>query len=243
MRHLVALLLLSSLVAACDSNEGDPAPPGEPGPVVSGAPLIPLTVGNFWVYRTVEHRYGPDGTTIVDVDTLARRDTLMIADTFVINGETWYQTRGTGLFRISFPKLLVNREDGLYGRGFGSGDNAFKVAAYPAAIGTRFGRSGYNDATGPQFDSDVTLKRVDLPVPVGPQLFEGHLYTVNVRRFTIGAREYPVDSRADPDREVIVPGVGYAQYESGYYTLAEGVFRRGSRTRYTLESFAQVVVD
>ena len=243
-RALVAATF-AVLLAACDSSEPaatlPPPASADPTPVA-----LPLAVGNEWTYRTVETRLENGGATVRSVDTLAT-SMLRVTEALDIGGETWFRLVGTERLAVFFDpsRVYANRADGLYVRAADGSGRPTRLLAFPAQAGAQFTRSfwigGVDHPQGLSADSNVSLKVTDLPVTVGVDAYEGFLYTVAPQRFRVGTGRYEVDARSRPFHELVVPNVGYAQYECGYYGAGEdvpaGVFALVSSVRFTLESF------
>lgn len=111
-------ILLSVLVTACTDNDTPSRPFIPPDPVTrSGGVLMPLAVGNEWVY--VSHSLNGSGGTFWD-------DTMRVVGTTTIGGDTWYEVsfsyfRDTLLFRNGAKGLLCYETD-----------SSRLVASYPA---------------------------------------------------------------------------------------------------------------
>lgn len=245
MRSLAALFALAFFVAACDSTELDTlGPDSEPVASDQGSVALPLTVGNEWTYRVVSTNYSPDGTPSPSQTTSAK---VRVTGTVEIEGETWYTTAGSGEAAF-FPSFLANRADGLYARGgsLASGyGHAVRIAAYPAAVGTQFGISYWDgDVNGTgvlTLDQDATLKRTDLPFTVDGADYEGYFFTVAPQRFRLSGVEYRVDPLAPSQHHLLIPDVGYGQYEAAYYAVSgsgsSAFMRRSGLVTMTLVSF------
>lgn len=246
MRPTAALVLLAFVFAACDSAVPafDIATP-ETGAESPPSVLLPLTVGNVWTYRVVTTRLADDGVTVLRVDTLSAPTTIRVTGTVVIAGETWYRIGTGGTFNGFLYTLLANRSDGLYGRSEDATGYAFKLAAYPAPVGFQFGTSTWSGTVdspqGVTTDSDVTLKVTDLRTTIGTAETSGYLFTSVPQRFRLGRESYEVEAFARPFHHLLVPDVGYAQYQSAYYRVVEpGVMRQVEIITLTLTAYTLV---
>ena len=246
MRPFAALVLFSLALAACDSTGVEPVvSTPETGTEAPPSVLLPLAVGNAWTYRVVRTRLAADGITVAAVDTLAEPATIRVVGTVEIDGETWYRIAREGAQNAFFYTLLANRADGLYGRGDYEGAYVFKLAAFPAPVGFQFGTSTWagtvDNPTGVSTDSDVTLKVTDFATTVGSTAYEGLLFTTVVQRFRIEGTSYEVEAFARPFHNLLVPDVGYARFQGGYYQVVEpGVMRQNGILTSTLTSFTLV---
>jgi hypothetical protein len=90
MRIPVSLALCAFLVTlGCDTSGIDPEPvvvPPPPSPVAEV--LVPLAVGNLWVYDTEKVRYEFGSGQRIDEGVVRTSDTLRVVGDQVIDGET-----------------------------------------------------------------------------------------------------------------------------------------------------------
>lgn len=135
-----AMLAVGLLLAGCGAKKDNPAPAVATTPpaqavestdsALAGVDLMPLKIGNVWIYET----------SILDttVGKLVpdRLDTFIVSRDTVINGERWYMVDGMG----SNGTLTINREGGQwiidpYGK-------PYLIAKFPAAVGDEFSGLG-----------------------------------------------------------------------------------------------------
>lgn len=136
MKTFLAYGVLCGLLTATCSK--DPSGPNET------VPLIPLSVGNQWVYQISAY----DTSGHLDSTWV---DTVEVVQDTVITGERWYRAESTegGVFLLLYrggagrerwlAPLLANRQDGLWIRGTGMYYMPpAMMLYYPASVGTEF---------------------------------------------------------------------------------------------------------
>lgn len=136
----VAVLLF---VAACDSTSISPEDAGTDA-------LIPLAVGNEWIWQTVER-----STHRGEVKEAVRFDTVRVVSDTSLLGESWFRLR-----EKNGEYLAANRPSGFWHRTLseaGNGDPLL-VYKYPAGIGEQFPRPSWPDSSVIQVMSlDTTI--------------------------------------------------------------------------------------
>lgn len=232
-----AVVLLAAGLAACDSSGAD-APPLITQPSGTSV-LVPLAVGNTWVFERTETRYANDGTVIGET-TASTPDTLRVVGTETHGGATWYRLASSpsspsGLLASAAGGLVANREDGYYSW-FRA--NALRQYAYPARAGDVYGVTMPFSLDSTQyysFQNLVTVKRTDHPLNVTDT--PGVMYTSNVITLRVGDRDYGVPSWNPGLRTVIAPGVGFGILECGFHHVHTGQAVMSIRYRYRLLEF------
>lgn len=236
MRPLLLLALAGLTLAACDSSGPNTPPPGSPAspPDV----IVPLAVGEGWVFQTVQYRYDPQtGEPTGIPDTLARLDTVRVVEAVEIEGETWYRLDADrpGPARTCFQRLYANREDGLYRRVEPTAP-AYRTVAYPVEAGDVYSvvPPFTLDGDGFHFEELVAVKRTDYPTVVDGTTWDGVLYTSTVQRLYQQGRDYPAAPNTPASRDVYVPNVGFALTETSYFSVRNGAAQIGGRFRFLL---------
>lgn len=244
MRSLWLLVALGAVLSACDSSGGDPLTPAPSTPgTVAG--LVPLSVGNTWVFEGVRTRYDETNGSVTRVDTLAAPDTLRVTGTETIGGETWYRLQSrNGVLNTIQGGLYANRADGVYRRA-SADDPALRLYAYPVEAGFVYGLTNpfTLDGGGVSFQQLLTVKRTDYPVDVAGLDTEGVLYTSLVELLRASNTDYPTANWTPPLRSVLAPGAGFVVLESAYFSIVTGPATMAARYRYTLTEVMLVVVD
>lgn len=130
-------------VAACDST----SIPAEDAGIDA---LVPLAVGNEWIWRTVER-----STHRGEVEETVRFDTVRVVSDTSLLGESWFRLR-----ERNGEYLVANRPSGYWQRmppEAGDG-NQLLVYKYPAVTGDLFTRPSWPDSSEKQVMSlDTTI--------------------------------------------------------------------------------------
>lgn len=248
MRFVWLFVAAAATLTACDSSGTDPAPPvpSSPEPV-----LVPLAVGNFWVFSTTFTPYDRLTGEAGMERSYPVADTLRVVDSMEQGGETWFllrasQTPGAGGLRAVYSGWFTNRPDGYY-RLLDTDSTAFREVKYPVETGEVYAVVPpflVADTTSYHFERQFVVKRTDYPVVVGDQLADGVLYTDTPLRLWVNGTDYGFLPSPPPLREVYAPGVGFAYLEIGFAGLVlpatasvQGIFRS------TLLDVGIVVVD
>lgn len=226
-----AVVLLAAGLAACDSSgtDGVPLPaPSQPG---GSTGIVPLAVGNEWVFETRLTRYTQTGSPTEDLPT---RDTLRVVDTRVQNGETWYRLVATpspqaasAVLEACYGGWLTNRSDGLYRLSSTDSTRAARLVRYPVATGDIYAVVPpfvVTNPTGWHGERRVAVKRTDHPVEVGQLSTTGPLYTSTLERLRTGDQFFSFAPDTPPLHDVFGEGVGFAHLEGGFVSLRAGTY-------------------
>jgi hypothetical protein len=110
-----AMQVLAVILVSCNNSESPCVP------VKTSGPIVPLAIGNQWVYHITEFADGSVTRSYYDTLTI-RRDTL-------INGEKWY---------FYYGGFWTNRSNGLWGVFQVTKDSVTPVLIYPypTSVGT-----------------------------------------------------------------------------------------------------------
>ncbi len=140
-RTLLPAVIL--IVAGCDLSDTRSRAPGDNS-------LVPLTVGNEWIWRTTEQRSHTGQT-----DESIRFDTTRVISKTSLQGESWYRLQEeNGEF------LATNRSSGYWHRippELGELDPLL-VYKYPADIGDTFSRPSFPNGSLMRVESlDTTI--------------------------------------------------------------------------------------
>ena len=189
MRRASLLVLLPlAFLGACDSDPAVPLPPPA---------LLPLEVGHRLIFELT----ASDGAGDV---TAVERDTVTVVGDTVLTGGRWYVLSGSSReSQAGFGGLNTVREDGVWFRGEAESP-PFLQYAYPAEPGASYPYSPY------RYEAEATLVSTET---AGAR--QGHLYSIRfVRR-----KDFPVaySERVPPLRRVLVPGVGFDEYETQWW--------------------------
>lgn len=247
MRFLWLLVACSAALAACDSSGGGPLTPAPSTPTPA---LVPLAVGNAWVFTSTRTSYNPQTGEPGATQDNAGPDTLRVVESRVRDGETWFrldasQTTGGNVLRGGFGGWVTNRSDGFY-RLVGPDSTALREVAYPVAVGDVYSvvpPFSVADTTRFHFERTVAVKRTDYPVAYGGTTVEGVLFTGTLDRLFVSGRDYGFAAWTPPLREIYAPGVGFAYLETGYAAIRGSEAVLPAAFRFVLNEAALVVVD
>lgn len=151
------LLAMAFIIAGCSAKDplSSPAPSG---------PIMPLAVGNGWLYGMYWYLPG----NAIPTDTAV--DIVQVIDSISIENEIWYYTRHVFLNLPANPDTnfvyYANRQDGLWLRYSISDPPRLKVR-YPAAVGLQF--EGWYDwvgLSGGPMQKLVTSINANIIVPI-----------------------------------------------------------------------------
>ncbi len=127
------------------------------------ARIMPLAIGNRWVYNFIGYESGPPNPTFVYTYTLHVIDRVTIGD------EVWYETLQIIDDDISPDTLVmyyINRFDGLWVRkSIDEADTAFMKIKFPANPGDDF--TGYNGLMWQELPADLAAVDISVTVPYG----------------------------------------------------------------------------
>ena len=153
MNRLIIAVVAAGLIliAACDTT-------GIPSDDFAGESLIPLEIGNQWIWRTTEQSFVDGWQDSTYVDT-----TRVVADV-LLDDERWYQLRTNGE-----EALATNRPSGYWKSGPG-GIGAHLVYQYPAEVGDTFPAISAHDS------SYVRVMSLDTTITVPAGTFQAVHY-------------------------------------------------------------------
>jgi hypothetical protein len=154
-RSILAILALSIAYAAGCSKKPT-------NPKVQDT-IVPLAVGNLWVYRVTAAAVTSDTQEVV-------RDT-------VVNGETWYVMGGTG-YDSAHPACWTNRDNGLwvwYGF-YADSSSRWLLAKYPSKQGETY------DVRPWQWGDvlNVEVESTDAEVTTSAGRYRAHCYRISL---------------------------------------------------------------
>ncbi|MBC8044727.1 MAG: hypothetical protein IAF08_14920 [Rhizobacter sp.] len=115
---IITLLALSALVSSCKENTGTSVD------TASSSQIIPLEIGNQWIYKNVYY----DSLGAITFDAL---DTVTIIKDTTISGEKWFRLQGS----VGYSFDVIHRADGYYYYGDGGAILQYK---YPANLNERY---------------------------------------------------------------------------------------------------------
>ncbi len=160
MKRLLCLAAVMLMLVGCGDKKESEEPAIDLGLDVRrvGNIIMPLEVGNAWVYQI----YALD--TAGNALRLASIDTLMVVEDTTVNYERWF--RVTGLPRTE--GWVINREDGFW---FARpNEQPFLFAKFPAEVGDR-----YTSTIG-QVEAHTTLAAISVEVTVPAGTYLCHKY-------------------------------------------------------------------
>lgn len=178
------------LIAACDTT-------GIPSEDVTGESLIPLRIGNEWIWRTTEQSFVDGWPDSVYFDT-----TRVVSDV-VLEDERWYTLRTS-----DGDVLATNRPSGYWESGPG-GIGAHLVFQHPAEVGDTFPAISAFDS------SFVRVMSLDTTITVPAGMFQAVHYaqitTTNGLSFTCDF--------------FVAPGVGLVKTELPWIDMTGEIVR------------------
>lgn len=193
MSRLLPLVLGVAVLGACDSTPAitPPAPA-----------LLPLEVGHRWVFvRTVVAASGD--TLTVAPDTVA-----VVSDT-TVDGERWFALAGSSVdSQRGFGGYQALREDGVWFRSSVASPPYLQYQAPPEA-GMAYPYSPF------RYVAEASVVGTSEPAPGGRS---GVLYAVRFDSLRVPPNARFRDD-VPPLRRLLVPGVGFAEYQTQLWRL------------------------
>ena len=191
----MAALWLAVGLGACDG-----------GPVVEPTPpaLLPLEVGHRWLLvRTV---------TDADGDTLAvEPDTVAVVGEATFDGERWFRLAGSsGASQAGFGGYNTVRPDGVWFRAAGA--PPYLQYAYPTEGGAEYPYAPH------RYTARAEVVGTDEQVR-GASGLRGVLYRVTFDSLRVPPN-LPFGDDVPPLRRLLVPGVGFGEYETQFWEIS-----------------------
>jgi hypothetical protein len=211
MKNVALLILCMFAVASCDTTT-------EPDDNTLSDVIIPLKVGNTWVYERVE--FDSVGKTLSTIT-----DTLSIFKETVINNEHWFAYTFSS---SSDTSSVINRSDGFY---YVRAGIEYHSNLYPCKAGDRF--YSRRDTSGNYIISEIKdVEGVSSMVHSGAGMFSCIKYVSHQENFNIATGT--TNTGSDDYVEYFAPNKGMIQY-LGYSMTSGGISYE--RSRLTLMSY------
>jgi hypothetical protein len=187
------ILLLGFCCFGCDSDSNQ-------SPTGNGSQILPLKVGNMFIFQEEEFDYD---TGVLDTTFL---DTISLVSSTVVGTDIFYSVRSSA-YQITDSIYYYDRSDGLWVL---SGSSKRLLVKYPAAIGDAFGPDTiFGSGTDAWAVGRWTLVAKDDPVSVPAGIFTCHKYQ----------KDLIVDSTKQLySRQInwMAPNTGFVLWESYY---------------------------
>lgn len=206
MRTLFLLLLALFMLQSCDENPTEPSRPDE---------LLPLAVGNYWIYQTkiIKSTYQGNQQTSL---TTSKVDTLDVVEMKIADSDTMFILRQRdGISTYEFLYLL--RYDGIYVPNPESGGWVLKFK-YPIRKGDKY------NCNGASIEVDNLSYR-----------YANYFEQKNKKFYGVGIRsEETINGNRKYSYDFYSPGIGGISFYSGWNENGTSIYYTSDLVKYYL---------